>query len=390
MFKNVVVMVFSIVLSLVACEFGLRVYDRLLSWQYPEEEGDRPFFEYDSLLGWKFEPNTSGYFTSKDNRFRTLVKINSEGLRDDEYGYAKKIGVKRILLLGNSVTAGLEVEKESVIDTRLERYLSQHGRYEVINAGVRGYGTDQLYLWLKHEGYKYEPDIVIYVFFANDPMNNITIHYRSAKFGKPYFTLDDKDELVLNGVPVPKKFEPFDKLLTSDKKNQHVYEKIPEEQFIKSKNKTERLLWQFQLGRLVINALETLEENTFMKHVLVKLGLSKFENVKPEDPELAQYRWRITQVIIRNMKAFSDDLGIKFLVYESTPGTGNPVHYSSTPLNRLCNDLGVNYLESYKEFYNISQGKMVFRFPHDVHWNARGHDMAAKLLYEYLRANGWI
>ena len=82
MLKNAFLMVFSIVLSVVLCEFGLRVYDRLLNWQYPGEEGDGSiFWQYDSLLGWKFEPNRSAYFTSKAMRFRTLVKINSKGLR---------------------------------------------------------------------------------------------------------------------------------------------------------------------------------------------------------------------------------------------------------------------------------------------------------------------
>lgn len=391
MLTKVLLMVFSIVLSVVVCEFGLRVHDRLLAWRYPGEEGDGSlFWNYDSLLGWKFEPNRSAYFTSKAMRFRTLVKINSKGLRDDEYGYTKEDGVKRILLLGDSVIAGLEVEKQDAIDSRLEHYLARHGRYEVINAGVRAYGTDQAYLWLKHEGYKYNPDIVIYVFYENDPINNITIHTQSAKFGKPYFTLKDKNELVLNGVPVPKKFEPFDKFLTSDKKHQHIYDHEVEEKLIKWKRKRESFLWQFHLGRLVINSLETLLENWTIKRVLVQLKLSTIEKIRPEDPGPKEYRWGITKAIIRNMKTLCDDLGANFLVYESTSGTAHPAYFSSTPLNQLSKELGVNYLESFEAFYNVSQGKEVFRFQHDIHWNARGHDMAAKLLYEYLKSNAWI
>jgi hypothetical protein len=391
MLKNAFLMVFSIVLSVVLCEFGLRVYDRLLNWQYPGEEGDGSiFWQYDSLLGWKFEPNRSAYFTSKAMRFRTLVKINSKGLRDDEYAYTKKNGVKRILLLGDSVTAGLEVEKKDVIDSRLEHYLGGHGRYEVINAGVRAYGTDQSYLWLKHEGYKYNPDIVIYVFYENDPINNITIHTQSAKFGKSYFTLNDKNELVLNGVPVPKRFEPFDKFLTSDKEHQHIYDQGIEEKLVKWKAKTESLLWQFHLGRLVINALEPLQENWRIKSVLVKLKLSTIEKIRPEGPGPKEYRWGITKAIIRNMKTVCDDLGAKFLVYESTAGTAHPAYFSSTPLNRLSKELGLNYLESFEDFYKVSQGKEVFRFQRDIHWNAAGHDMAAKSLYEYLRRKAWI
>jgi lysophospholipase L1-like esterase len=382
----------SLLLTVVTCEFGLRVYDRFLDWQYPKEEKDRSvFFEYDPLLGWKLAPNKLAYFASKQSQFRTLVKTNSRGLRDHNYQYKKEKGVKRVLLLGDSVTAGFEVRSTEMIATRLRHYLSRHGRYHVIDAGVRGYGTDQLYLWLKHEGYKYEPDVVIYIFYVNDPMNNITIHNHSAQFGKPYFTLTEKDELVLNGVPVPRTFDPPDKHLTSDKKHQHIYDARLEKQLGESKEKKEGFLRQFQIGRLLVNALDALEVNRFMRHLPDRRkNPTAVEQVTPQDQGPEEYRWRITGAIIRDMNKLSNDIGAKFLVYESTDGTADPARVSQTPLGRLCKDLDVNYFESFKEFYEVSHGEAVLRFDKDIHWNARGHDMAAKVLYEYLRSNAWF
>ncbi len=381
---NLLLALFSIILCVVTVELGLRAYDYILSRQYPGKEKDRSvFWEYDSLLGWKFRQNVSEYFVSKKNRFRTLVKTNSKGLRDHDYAYTKEKGVKRILLLGDSVTAGLEVENERVVDSRLESYLSKNGKYEVINAGVRGYGTDQAYLWLKHEGYKYKPDIVIYIFYSNDPMNNITIHNSTAEFGKSYFTLYANNELVLNGVPVPRQFEHYDKHLTSDKIHQHFYDKKLETRRNRTISKTDRFLDKFHIGQL-------LEKNRFVKRVLVKLKLSALNNTIPKNPEAKRYRWRVTRSIIRSMKTFSGDIDAKFLIYESTSGIKNPADNSTTALNRLCNEQGVNYLESFKEFYNVSHGKKFFRFKYDIHWNERGHDMAAKMLYEYLIHYEWI
>ena len=47
---------------------------------------------------------------------------------------------------------------------------------EVINAGVSGFGTDQELLWLREEGVKYAPDLVLLAVYPhNDFMNNAEV-----------------------------------------------------------------------------------------------------------------------------------------------------------------------------------------------------------------------
>ena len=174
-------------------------------------------------MGWKKGSALECYYTSKKNRFHAKVRTNSKGLRDEEYGYKKNKNVKRILLLGDSRLIGLEVDKENVIDTHLEKLLNNHNRYEVINAGTRGYGTDQSYLYYKNEGYRYNPDIVIYLFSGNDTENNITIHRPCGKFGKSYYVIDKEGNLTLEGVPVPKEFTPNNRWLMSNKDAEAFY-----------------------------------------------------------------------------------------------------------------------------------------------------------------------
>jgi len=49
---------------------------------------------------------------------------------------------------------------------------------EVINAGVGGYGTDQEFLFLTREGWKYKPDLVVVVFnISNDVHDNAVKGY---------------------------------------------------------------------------------------------------------------------------------------------------------------------------------------------------------------------
>ncbi|MFA5147122.1 MAG: GDSL-type esterase/lipase family protein [Candidatus Omnitrophota bacterium] len=98
-------------------------------------------------------------------------KINSKGLRDYEYGYAKESGTYRIVALGDSYMFGWGVNLEDSYPKRLERILN--GKYpgrkfEVINVSVYGYNTAQEFELLKREGMKYDPDLVILGFFFND------------------------------------------------------------------------------------------------------------------------------------------------------------------------------------------------------------------------------
>ena len=79
----------------------------------------------------------------------------------------------RILMLGDSFTQGNEVPVDKIFSKLLEYRLNQTSdrAYEVINAGVRGGSPLQYYLWLKTEGLKLKPDIIILNFYLG---NDIT------------------------------------------------------------------------------------------------------------------------------------------------------------------------------------------------------------------------
>jgi lysophospholipase L1-like esterase len=102
------------------------------------------------------------------------VSINSDGLRDREYTVAKPPGVYRIMMLGDSTTFGWGVRHEDTAAKFLERKLNGHlppgyNKVEVINTGVGNYDTVQEVTYYETIGYKYQPDLVVLVFFINDP-----------------------------------------------------------------------------------------------------------------------------------------------------------------------------------------------------------------------------
>jgi len=149
---------------------------------------------YDPIRGWTLRPGLS-HFEAFDNE---TVSSNSRGLRgSSEHAYEKRLGTLRILTFGDSYTFGEGVSDHETFSYYLEKLLPGS---EVINFGIHGYGHDQMLLYLREEGIKYHPDIVILGFVALDMKRNM-LSFRD--YAKPRFVLDG-GQLVLTNTPVPR------------------------------------------------------------------------------------------------------------------------------------------------------------------------------------------
>jgi hypothetical protein len=191
---DVALLVASMLVALMLSEAILRALGR-----GPLQANPVPgnFWRHDDLLGWRNSPGIAGVFDHP--RFRINIRHNSKGLRDREYAYERSAGKRRILALGDSFVWGYGVEQQETFSEVLETLLPD---VEVINAGVAGYGTDQELLWLRSEGVRYRPDVVVLVMCGNDDFENNRdrVYY---VYRKPQFRQADDGELVLGGVPVP-------------------------------------------------------------------------------------------------------------------------------------------------------------------------------------------
>lgn len=165
----------------------------------------------DPYLGWSHIPNARGLWYNKE--FTNYVKINSKGLNDLEYPYKKEKDVFRIIIVGDSMTESFQVPLEKTFIKLLEKKLNKQNnrKFEVINCGVRGYGTYNELLYLKKECLKYNPDLVILGFYpCNDIKDNSYKlsewtwdgRFRSSLIDKrPYFLLEE-GKLKLHNYPV--------------------------------------------------------------------------------------------------------------------------------------------------------------------------------------------
>jgi hypothetical protein len=159
-----------------------------------------------------FEPHPTRGWTHKAGAVdeyvklatRQEIRINSRGLREREIPYEREPGTWRVLVVGDSQVVGFEVAQEETFTRVAEAELRAAGhRVEILNGGFRGYGTDQVLLFLRDEGVKYRPDVILYRWSYNDPEDNMTLHRPFRRFGKGYFDLGSDGALELRGVPVP-------------------------------------------------------------------------------------------------------------------------------------------------------------------------------------------
>jgi lysophospholipase L1-like esterase len=205
-FGRVLLGLLSLAFACAAAEVGLRLagYEAL----YDVYSKPELFWQHDERLGWSLEPGARGRYRGPrpfPMEFDSPIEINSLGLRGPELS-ARQPGELRVLILGDSFVVGFEVEQHETFAALLEAQL--RGRFErpvrVINAGVRGYGTDQSLLWFRERGRALRPDLVVAVFSANDFEDNVTLHRVRRPFGKGAFALRPSGALELLGVPVPR------------------------------------------------------------------------------------------------------------------------------------------------------------------------------------------
>lgn len=162
----------GVIISLALLEAGFRIL-----YPNPSPRLVNQGLQFNPLYELSFIPNAEGWNTSLRGEYSTYVKFNSRGLRGPEVDYRKPENTFRILVLGDSFTAALQVPEAETFPRLLENQLRQRfpqTNIEVINAGVVGYGTDNALAYFVNEGYKYQPDLVLLAFFTgNDLTDNI-------------------------------------------------------------------------------------------------------------------------------------------------------------------------------------------------------------------------
>lgn len=102
---------------------------------------------------------------------RRTITINSLGMRDLEPRRDPDGELRRVVVVGDSVSFGLGVEDDEVWPRLLEQRLDEGGGppVDVLNLSVSGYSSRDEARLLEHRAPELRPDLVILAYFLNDP-----------------------------------------------------------------------------------------------------------------------------------------------------------------------------------------------------------------------------
>ena len=183
----------SLVFSILLGEGTLRLF---FNERFKPTDDERSLlYEYHEVLGWFPPKNSTRLFTAT----RTVtVTHNSDGFRGPE---RVENGKPNVLFLGDSFVWGFDVEADERFTEKLQK---KHPEWNIYNLGVSGYGTDQELLLLGSCFEEYKPTAVILIFCTDNDDTDNTSNMSAGGYYKPFFTVEGREGIRLNGVPVPR------------------------------------------------------------------------------------------------------------------------------------------------------------------------------------------
>jgi len=155
-------LVLGLVVAFVVLEIVLRARGVVVRDGYPDG-----LFVTDGAGGYRIAPGFEGRHVT--DHYAVTIRTNAAGLRDDPLR-PRAPGTRRVLALGDSFGFGHGVEAAQAYPARLEERLPGT---EVVNAAVPGYGTLDALALLEAEVDRLAPDMVLLaVYVGNDFRDN--------------------------------------------------------------------------------------------------------------------------------------------------------------------------------------------------------------------------
>jgi hypothetical protein len=325
-------------------------------------------FEPHPTRGWTHKPGARDEYVKIATRQE--IQINSLGLREREIPHGRVSGTWRILVLGDSQVVGFEVAQHETFTRVAEDALRSAGyRVEIINAGFRGYGTDQVLLFLREEGLAYRPDVVLYLWSYNDPEDNMTVHRPFRRYGKAWFDLGPNGELSLRGTPVPEFGQRVNLKIGEDGREFEIEVPLPKA----------AALW-LRDASMTRSSVVTALASIVLVAPSVWQGLRGVASYQDFQPPLDRSGrlFRVTAALVRELQRTAESSGAVFRLL----GAEGPWGLA------LREELGIEHLAVGERFRASVRPADDVIVPFDSHLNARGHRLYGEALAGILADEG--
>jgi len=351
----------------------LFVLEGLIRWFSPQKLS-YPISQWDPDVGFINMPGIKGYTKTQD--FETTMQINSKGLRDREFVYAKSSDTYRIGIFGDSFTFGEGVQDNETYAKELEKLLQEAPRsfvggrkIEVLNMGLGKSGTSHQLAFYRKEGHKYDLDLIIIGFSPSSDFYD--------NWGGVFFLQDG--ELVHHATPY-----------SHIRKIQMILYAIPFYKWLATHSHLASFLrgWASVYDDGKRNARAGLQN----KHALETSMMAGSESEIDQGPFLNMYR--LTEKLMDEFREDVETRGKLFLVVfvpnrddktiEAYTSGLVPPHVTMTnALKQHLRTAGVPLIDL-RQTIGVLPNKNVLYFPHEGHMNAAGHELIAFGLYRDL------
>ena len=210
LFFNAILVLFSLTIGVALVEVSLRMlvtedalvgspehtYDDVAinALVSPPSPREREAFRWggngDKVLHQKSADRRLVYELRPNVRINEMIYTNADGFRDVPFSKEKGTGVRRITVVGDSITFGwyemLESTYPKILEAMLNEYCGGDTRYEVYNMAVGGYNADQELQLIRTRVPDYKPDLVVLQYSVTDSVVDMDaglyVHFTRSKF----------------------------------------------------------------------------------------------------------------------------------------------------------------------------------------------------------------
>ena len=371
----------AVVVALIVLELGAR----LLPTPY---DGSSNVADTSSdQTGWRGKPFYTTTVATGD-LVRDLA-LNSAGMHDTEHSLAKPDDTFRILILGDSFVQAVQVAETETAQQVLEDRLNELGdsrRYEVISAGVGGWGTGQELLYYRTEGRHYQPDLVLLMFFlGNDVKDNLPsrgVTVDGLNHYTPYFVfnngkLDIEPWYYAPGLepamgPTLPGWKAWNNLLGRVYQSSRLYAQLEPLVAVEPINAS---MLDFYLG----------QSETFDYALALTLALVKQLRIEVEQ-DSAQFGVVLISPV--DLIEFSQlDPAARAKIYKRLPGMrrAEVIDPPNQQFVEQFSQAGIAVLDLFPSFADrVVQTSETLYFTGDKHWNVAGNRLAGETIYRWL------
>lgn len=324
------------------------------------------------------------------------IQTNEKHLRRAKnLPYEKPENTFRILCLGDSILFGFGANNEETFTYYLEKILNKKFRgttFEVINAAAPGWGLLEYYLFLKNEGYKYSPDLIITTTFIDDvtTLQDTRIEFKGLRHER---TSNNEVKIFLDEWNIRSNESSLYRRLLQILQQSALYESLARSSHLLN-------LIRYRLSQLwTKDKIIQKKTSGSLEYFVNNIGLKKVNNIvrvitRSHIAKLTLSRSATTKAIqyyllMDKVSKLTGQMKVKVL------SINLPTYQEVLGLVRSLDNLNFNP-ESMKfnslRFLSRFQNKHLIPlyFPMSNHWTPAGHNFVAHLIFNFMVENQMI